>query len=80
MRQNIANSSWWFFITFILSIGFIFGSFLVVYWWGHPPVWWFLLGIIPSIGGIILFVFTLLEGTVGDNKYGPNPKMEYEII
>jgi uncharacterized membrane protein YhaH (DUF805 family) len=36
--------------------------------------WWILLGLIPIVGAIILIVFTVLEGTVGDNKYGPDPK------
>ncbi|MFC4036446.1 DUF805 domain-containing protein [Streptomyces polygonati] len=36
--------------------------------------WFILLGIIPLVGGIILLVFTCLEGDAGDNAYGPNPK------
>ena len=36
--------------------------------------WWILLGLIPLVGGITLIVFTALEGTLGDNKYGPDPK------
>ena len=33
-----------------------------------------LLGLIPLIGGLIVFVFMLLEGTRGPNQYGPDPK------
>ena len=36
--------------------------------------WLILLGFIPFVGGIILLVFMLLEGTRGDNRFGPNPK------
>ncbi|GGC26803.1 membrane protein [Novosphingobium marinum] len=36
--------------------------------------WMVLLGLIPYVGGIILFVFMLLEGTKGPNRFGPDPK------
>jgi uncharacterized membrane protein YhaH (DUF805 family) len=36
--------------------------------------WWILLGFIPIIGGIVLLVFYVLEGTQGANRYGPDPK------
>lgn len=36
--------------------------------------WWLLLGFIPLIGGLVLLVFTLLEGTRGDNRFGADPK------
>jgi uncharacterized membrane protein YhaH (DUF805 family) len=36
--------------------------------------WWILIALVPLIGGIVLVVFALLEGTAGDNRYGPNPK------
>ena len=36
--------------------------------------WFLLLGLIPYIGSIILFIFTLLDSQPSDNKYGPNPK------
>ncbi|MDX7989048.1 DUF805 domain-containing protein [Xenorhabdus sp. 12] len=35
--------------------------------------WWFLLVFVP-IAGIAVFVFTLLEGTQGDNDFGSDPK------
>ncbi|WP_340609928.1 DUF805 domain-containing protein [Xenorhabdus bharatensis] len=35
--------------------------------------WWLLLNIIPA-GGIVVFIFTLLEGTEGSNEYGADPK------
>ena len=33
-----------------------------------------LLGLIPLVGAIILIVFTVQEGTPGENQYGRNPK------
>ena len=36
--------------------------------------WWLLIGFIPYIGSIILFIFSVLDSQSGDNKYGPNPK------
>ena len=29
---------------------------------------------IPYVGGLIVFVFMLLEGTRGPNRFGPDPK------
>ncbi len=36
--------------------------------------WFFLIALIPLIGAIWLLVVMLTEGTVGENKYGPDPK------
>jgi uncharacterized membrane protein YhaH (DUF805 family) len=36
--------------------------------------WLVLLQFIPFIGGLILFVFTVIEGTKGTKSYGPDPK------
>ncbi|MFY0637253.1 MAG: DUF805 domain-containing protein [Maricaulis maris] len=36
--------------------------------------WLYLLGPIPSIGGLILFVMMLLPGPPGENQYGGDPK------
>ncbi|MBC8947626.1 MULTISPECIES: DUF805 domain-containing protein [Xenorhabdus] len=38
--------------------------------------WWFLLAFVP-VASIVLFVFTLLEGTQGDNEYGADPRRKY---
>lgn len=35
--------------------------------------WWALLGI-TGLGSLILMIFCLLDGTVGPNRYGPDPK------
>ncbi|TIX51417.1 DUF805 domain-containing protein [Alteraurantiacibacter aquimixticola] len=36
--------------------------------------WLVLVGFIPYIGGIILLVLMCLDGTPGENRYGPDPK------
>ncbi|MFF0090297.1 DUF805 domain-containing protein [Streptomyces canus] len=36
--------------------------------------WWILFGLVPLVGGITLFVFSVLDSEPVDNKYGPNPK------
>lgn len=36
--------------------------------------WWVLVGLIPIIGAIILFVFMVQDSTPGDNRFGSNPK------
>ncbi|MGA2369285.1 MAG: DUF805 domain-containing protein [Candidatus Korobacteraceae bacterium] len=35
--------------------------------------WWLFISLVP-LGGIVLFVFHVLDGTPGPNRYGPNPK------
>ena len=36
--------------------------------------WWVLIAFLPFIGGLVLFVFTVLDGTPGTNRFGPDPK------
>ena len=36
--------------------------------------WWVLMGFVPFAGAIVLFVFTVLDSTPGENKYGPSAK------
>lgn len=36
--------------------------------------WWLLIAFIPLLGAIVLLIFFCLEGTSGDNQYGPDPK------
>jgi uncharacterized membrane protein YhaH (DUF805 family) len=35
--------------------------------------WWFLLIFIPIIGAIILLIWNCMRGTVGPNRFGPDP-------
>jgi uncharacterized membrane protein YhaH (DUF805 family) len=36
--------------------------------------WWWLIAFIPILGGLVLLIFAVLDGTPGDNRYGPDPK------
>jgi uncharacterized membrane protein YhaH (DUF805 family) len=36
--------------------------------------WYILLGFIPYVGSLILLVFMCLDGTRGENRFGPDPK------
>ncbi|HSF78165.1 MAG TPA: DUF805 domain-containing protein [Steroidobacteraceae bacterium] len=36
--------------------------------------WWALLALLPVLGTIVLFVFCVLDGTPGPNRFGENPK------
>lgn len=40
---------------------------------------WILINLVPFLGPITLFIFTVMEGTSGDNKFGPDPKVTEEI-
>lgn len=35
---------------------------------------WILISLIPLVGGIWLFVLMVMEGTKGENQFGPDPK------
>jgi uncharacterized membrane protein YhaH (DUF805 family) len=37
--------------------------------------WWILIGLIPIVGVVVMFVFMASNGQRGDNPYGPDPKM-----
>lgn len=41
--------------------------------------WWILLSFIPLIGALVLFIFYLLDGTPGPNRFGPDPKERSEL-
>ena len=36
--------------------------------------WLYMLSFIPYVGGIVVFVFMCLDGTKGENRFGPDPK------
>lgn len=36
--------------------------------------WWIFIGLVPVIGGFWLLYLMVIDGTVGDNAYGPSPK------
>jgi uncharacterized membrane protein YhaH (DUF805 family) len=36
--------------------------------------WWYFISLVPLIGGIWLFILTVLDGTPGPNRFGADPK------
>ncbi|GGO93091.1 DUF805 domain-containing protein [Stakelama pacifica] len=36
--------------------------------------WWLLLLLIPLLGWFVLFIFMVMDGTRGANRFGPDPK------
>ena len=36
--------------------------------------WWLLIGLVPIVGAIALFIWMVTDSNAGDNQYGPNPK------
>lgn len=36
--------------------------------------WWLLIGLVPFAGVIVLFVFSVMDSSPGENKYGRSPK------
>lgn len=36
--------------------------------------WMSLLALIPYVGGLVILVFMCIEGTQGENRFGPDPK------
>jgi uncharacterized membrane protein YhaH (DUF805 family) len=36
--------------------------------------WWLLIALIPLVGGIVLLVFMVTDGTRGPNRFGDDPK------
>jgi uncharacterized membrane protein YhaH (DUF805 family) len=38
--------------------------------------WWFWIGLIPVLGPISILIFTVEDSQPGENRYGPNPKVQ----
>ena len=61
----------------LLFLGILIPSLAVTFRRLHDTdrsAWWLLISFIPGIGGLVLFIFYLLPGTNGPNKFGPDPK------
>ena len=41
--------------------------------------WWYLLGCVPLLGAIVLFVLFCTEGTRGPNRFGADPKASVSV-
>ncbi len=64
-------------ILLVISLGLLIPSIAVAVRRLHDTDrsgWWMLIGLIPLIGAIVLFVFFCLDGTKGDNRFGADPK------
>lgn len=40
--------------------------------------WWMLIAVVPFVGAILLLVWTLTPGATAPNRYGPDPRDEYD--
>lgn len=61
----------------ILGFGIILPSLAVTVRRLHDTEksgWMILIGLIPLVGGLIVFVFTVMPGTQGPNRFGADPK------
>jgi uncharacterized membrane protein YhaH (DUF805 family) len=38
--------------------------------------WWFWINLVPLFGPISLLIFTVEDSQPGENRYGPNPKLQ----
>jgi uncharacterized membrane protein YhaH (DUF805 family) len=39
--------------------------------------WWVLISLLPLVGALVLFIFMLLNGTAGANRFGSDPKNKF---
>lgn len=62
----------------------IYGILVFLPWWAvqfrrlhdtDRSAWWALLFLIPFIGWLIIIVFNCQAGTPGENRFGPDPKL-----
>lgn len=37
--------------------------------------WWVLIGLVPFVGTVVLFVFSVLNSDEGENRFGVSPKL-----
>ena len=63
----------------LYGLGVLLPSFAVSFRRLHDidkSAWWLLIALVPLIGAIVLLVFACMEGTRGDNRFGPDPKAD----
>lgn len=66
-----------FYLLGILFLGIIIPSIAVTVRRLHDigkSGWFYLISFIPSVGGLIMLYFTVLDSDSGSNQYGSNPK------
>ena len=75
----------------MLPLGFLFAYSLVIMVPGLAVTirrlhdigksgWWYFIAFIPLVGGLILFVFTLLDSEPYANQWGLDPKASERVI
>ncbi len=71
---NTATSTGW--LTVLLALALALPTIAVTFRRLHDTGrsgWWWLLTLVCGIGGIIVFIFCVMDSRP-DNEYGPNPK------
>lgn len=61
----------------VVAVGLALPSLAVTWRRLHDagiPGPWMLVGLVPLLGGLVVFLMTVLPGTTGPNRYGADPK------
>jgi uncharacterized membrane protein YhaH (DUF805 family) len=62
----------------------LYGVLLFLPWWAvmfrrlhdtDRSAWWLLLIFIPIVGWVVILLFNCQDGTPGENRFGPDPKL-----
>ena len=88
-RGRARRKEYWMFILVNIIFTFVLGLLDKLFgwqpWWAvqfrrlhdtDRSAWWALLFLIPFIGWLIIIVFNCQAGTPGENRFGPDPKLE----
>ena len=84
-RGRARRKEYWMFILVNIILTTIYGILVFLPWWAvqfrrlhdtDRSAWWALLFLIPFIGWLIIIVFNCQAGTPGENRFGPDPKLE----
>ena len=62
---------------FVLALASIVPSLAVGFRRLHDSdrsAWWILIAFVPILGPLVLLAFLCIDGTPGDNRFGPDPK------
>ena len=81
-RGRARRKEYWMFILVNIIFTFVLGLLDKMLGWQRAggdtdrSAWWALLFLIPFIGWLIIIVFNCQAGTPGENRFGPDPKLE----
>jgi uncharacterized membrane protein YhaH (DUF805 family) len=77
--RAIRSEYWWYVLAYIIA-AIVVGVIDAVLGIGMRRLhdldksgWWLLLALIPLLGALVLLFFFVQRGTVGDNRFGPDP-------